>query len=74
MQLTLTAVSRKVPEGVIGWIEELPGANVQGATLAEARESLREAASEILAANRELSRTEFADDDVLRETIIVNAA
>ncbi|MDF2772404.1 MAG: hypothetical protein K0S86_1898, partial [Geminicoccaceae bacterium] len=27
MQLQLTAVFRKVPEGYIGFVEELPGAN-----------------------------------------------
>lgn len=38
MQPTSTAVFREVPEGVIGWIEGLPGANVQEVALAEARE------------------------------------
>ena len=37
MQLQLTAVFRKVPEGYVGFVEELPGANTQGATLDEAR-------------------------------------
>ncbi len=37
MQLELTAVFQKVPEGYIGFVEELPGANTQGATLEEAR-------------------------------------
>jgi hypothetical protein len=35
MKLELTAVFRKVPEGYIAFIEELPGANTQGATLLE---------------------------------------
>jgi hypothetical protein len=30
MQLELTAVFKKVPEGYIGFVEELPGANTQG--------------------------------------------
>ncbi len=33
MNILLTAVFRKVPEGFIGFVEELPGANTQGATL-----------------------------------------
>jgi predicted RNase H-like HicB family nuclease len=37
MQLQLTAVFRKVPEGYVAFVEELPGANTQGATLDEAR-------------------------------------
>jgi len=43
MQLQLTAVFKKVPEGYIGFVEELPGANTQGATLEEARANLVEA-------------------------------
>ena len=31
--MKLTAVFRKVPEGYVGFVEELPGANCQGATL-----------------------------------------
>ena len=30
MDLQLTAVFRKVPEGYIGFVEELPGANLAG--------------------------------------------
>jgi hypothetical protein len=33
--LDLTAVFKKVPEGYIGWVEDLPGANTQGKTLEE---------------------------------------
>jgi predicted RNase H-like HicB family nuclease len=54
MALQLTAVFRKVPEGYIGFVEELPGANTQGSTLEEARENLHEAITMVLEANREL--------------------
>jgi predicted RNase H-like HicB family nuclease len=40
--MKLTAVFEKVPEGYIGFVEELPGANVQERTLDEAKQSLRE--------------------------------
>ena len=63
----LTAVFKKVPEGYIGFIEELPGANTQGATLDEARENLREAVAMVLEANRALAREEFSGQDVVRE-------
>ena len=45
----------QVPEGYIAFVEELPGANTQGATLEEARENLREAVALVLEANRELA-------------------
>ena len=55
MEIKLTAVFQKVPEGYIGFVEELPGANTQGATLEEARENLREAVQLVLEANRQLT-------------------
>ena len=54
-RVTRTAVVIPVPEGYMGFIEELPGANTQGATLEEARENLQEAAQTVLEANRELA-------------------
>ena len=51
----LTAVFEKVPEGYIGSVEELPGANTQGATLDEARANLTEAVELVLEANRTLA-------------------
>jgi len=52
MSITLTAVYRKVPEGYIGFVEELPGANTQAATIEEARENLKEAIDLVIGANR----------------------
>ncbi len=40
--IQLTAVFKEVPEGFIGFVEVLSGANTQGETLEEARENLRE--------------------------------
>jgi predicted RNase H-like HicB family nuclease len=51
MDLTLNAVYLKVPEGYVGFIEELPGANTQGATLEETRENLKEAVVLVIEAN-----------------------
>ena len=56
MDLEFTAIFRKVPEGYIGFVEELPGANTQGATLEEARANLREAVALVLEANRTLAQ------------------
>ena len=41
--MNFTAVYVKVPEGYIGFVEELPGANTQGESLEEARENLKDA-------------------------------
>jgi predicted RNase H-like HicB family nuclease len=69
MQIELTAVFQKVPEGYIGFIEELPGANTQGATLKEARANLREATLLVLEANRTLGEESFSGRDVIRERL-----
>ena len=71
MALQLTAVFQKVPEGYIGFVEELPGANTQGATLAEARENLQEAIALVLEANRELIEETSRGSEVIREPIKV---
>jgi predicted RNase H-like HicB family nuclease len=62
-----TAVYMQVPEGYVAFVEELPGANTQGATLEEARENLREAVDLVLAANRELAEKSLAGQVVTRE-------
>ena len=53
--MSFTAVYMPVPEGYVAFVEELPGANTQGATLEEARENLKEAVALVLEANRELA-------------------
>lgn len=73
MDLQFTAVFRKVPEGYIGFVEELPGANTQAATLEEARANLREAVTLVLEANRTLAQDDAAGPDVIREPLKVTA-
>lgn len=53
--MELTAVYLKVPEGYIGFVEELPGANTQGETMEEAQTNLQEAVQLVLEANRLLA-------------------
>jgi predicted RNase H-like HicB family nuclease len=65
--MQLTAVYMQVPEGYIAFVEELPGANTQGATLEEARENLAEAVQLVLEANRELAEKSLAGQAVVRE-------
>ena len=64
-----TAVFERDGEWWIGYVEELPGANAQGESLQQCRESLREAVSLVLEANRELTRREFEGTEVVREPI-----
>ena len=71
--MKLTAVFQKVPEGYIGFVEELPGANTQAATLEEAREGLAEAVELVLEANRALSQETIQGQEVIREPLIVTA-
>jgi predicted RNase H-like HicB family nuclease len=66
-------VFRRVPEGYIGFVEELPGANTQGATLEEARANLQEAVALVLEANREMVAEATGRDDVIREPFKVSA-
>ena len=73
MALELTAVFRKVPEGYVAFVEELPGANTQGATLEEARANLREAVELTLQANRALAEEDLAGADVIREPLKLTA-
>ena len=72
MELELTAVFRRVPEGYIAFVEELPGANSQGATLEEARVNLKEAVALVLEANRTLALEDAAGADVIRERLKVS--
>ena len=65
--MTFTAVYMAVPEGYIGFVEGIPGANSQGETLDEVRENLREAVQLVLDANRELTEQALEGRDVERE-------
>jgi len=65
--MTFTAVFMSVPEGYIGFVEEIPGANSQGETLDEVRENLREAVHLVLEANRELAEQALVGKTVERE-------
>jgi predicted RNase H-like HicB family nuclease len=74
MQIQLTAVFQKVPEGYIGFVEELPGANTQGTTLEEARANLQEAVAMVLEANRVLAEEALQGRDVIRESLTISPA
>lgn len=68
-KMELTAVFKKVPEGYIAWVEELPGANTQGETLAEVQENLLEAIQMTLQANHELTGEPLPAEFSLKEKV-----
>lgn len=72
MEMMFTAVFRKFPEGYAAFVEELPGANTQGATLEEARANLVEAVHMVLEANRELAEENLRGEVVIREPLILS--
>ena len=74
MQIKLTAVFQEVPEGYVGFVEELPGANTQGATLEETRANLEEAIILVLEANRILAEEALGNQQVIREPIPISGS
>ncbi|OGD79196.1 MAG: hypothetical protein A2Y64_07000 [Candidatus Coatesbacteria bacterium RBG_13_66_14] len=73
MKVQLTAVFQKVPEGYIAFVEELPGANTQGATLEEARENLLDAVRLLLECYRDEAEKQLGDAEVIREPLQLRA-
>jgi predicted RNase H-like HicB family nuclease len=71
--MNFTAVFQKVPEGYIGFVQELRGANTQARTLAEARANLAEAVELVLEANRALAEESIEGKDVIREPLVLAA-
>ena len=66
--MKFTAVYEKVSEGYIAWVEEIPGANTQGKTLAETKENLAEAVELVLDSYRKLTRRSTRNRKVKRES------
>ncbi len=69
MGMVFTAVYMKVPEGYVAFVEELPGANTQGATLEEARANLQQAVDLVLEANRTLAEESLRGQEVIKEPL-----
>jgi predicted RNase H-like HicB family nuclease len=60
-EMQFTAVYRKVPEGYICFVEELPGANSQAPTLNDAIGNIAVAVELVLDANRALSHVAITE-------------
>ncbi len=74
MESRFTAVFRKDGKWWIGFVEELPGANTQGRTLAAARKNLKEAVTLVIEANRELAERELRGKEAIKEELLVTIA
>jgi predicted RNase H-like HicB family nuclease len=71
MKHQFTSVIETRGKWYVAYVEEIPGVNTQGRTLAEARRNLKEALAMVIEANRELS-VKARSGDALREPIVVN--
>jgi predicted RNase H-like HicB family nuclease len=71
MKHQFTSVIEKHGKWYVAYVEEIPGVNTQGRTLAEARRNLKEALAMVIEANRELA-ARGRSQDALREPIVVN--
>jgi predicted RNase H-like HicB family nuclease len=71
MKRQFTSVIEKRGKWYVAYVEEIPGVNTQGRTLAEARRNLKEALSMVIEANRELAARD-RQTDAKRELITVN--
>ena len=69
MNEKLTAVFEKSPQGYIGYVEELPGANTQAATLEEAKMNLVEAIQLVIEANRQLVEEDIFGKEIIRQPL-----
>ena len=71
MKRQFTSVIEKRGKWYVGFVEEIPGVNTQGKTLAKVRRNLKEALTLVIEANRELAARECTSE-VVREEIVVN--
>jgi len=71
MKYQFTSVIEKRGKWYVACVEEIPGVNTQGRTLAKARRNLKEALAMVIEANRELS-ARARSENALRGPIVVN--
>ena len=71
MKRQFTSVIETRGKWYVAFIEEIPGVNTQGKTLAEVRRNLKDALTMVIEANKELAARE-SKSEVVREEIVVN--
>ena len=69
--IALTAIFFRSGEGYIGFVEELPGVNAYGRTLAEARHTLIEVAAVAFDEQRRGAEEFIAGKDYVREPVTI---
>jgi predicted RNase H-like HicB family nuclease len=71
MAALYTAVIQQHDQWWIGWVEEVPGVNSQGATREELLDNLRDALAEAIEMNREDARAAAATAGAFEEVELV---
>ena len=75
MEHRFTAVFRKEGKWWAAYVEELPGANTQGRTIEEARETLKAAIAMVLDFQRDKAKeNEAGAEEIRREELVVTTA
>ena len=72
-----TAVYLQDGKWFLGWIEELPGVNVQGITMKEVKDNLDDALRMVLQVNKDLLIKEITEEryaKIVKEPIFVSVA
>jgi predicted RNase H-like HicB family nuclease len=67
-----TGVYKKRGRWYLAWVEEIPGVNTQGKTLAEAKENLKDALSLILEINRSFIERELVGSFIREPLAIIS--
>jgi len=70
MKRQFTSIIEKRGRWYVAYIEEIPGVNTQGRTLAEARRNLKEALTLVIESNRDLAANQRATG-AIREPITI---
>jgi len=70
MERQFTAIIEKRGKWYVATVEEIPGVNTQGRTLAEARRKLKDGLQLVVQANREIGARERSED-AKREMITI---
>jgi predicted RNase H-like HicB family nuclease len=71
MKRQFTSVIQKRGKWYVAFVEEIPGVNTQGKTLAEVRRNLKDALTLVIETNKDLAARE-STAEVVREEIVIN--